>query len=299
MNCVETVGRADEATEAAGCAARDGVMNMSFFSSSPDTGRSGEIVARSSSEPQLEPCAAVASIRIAASSLTAMLDALKRKKGVPPRLTHSADISQWSRHQAGACSSPRQLEQTWCLFLLEIFFPALTEESPSASRLLGEKSLGPLTETYGIPFYLQYLAHWPEYFIVAEAPSGELMGYIMGKAEGSVAREEWHGHVTALSVAPEFRRLGLAAKLMEMLEEISERKGGFFVDLFVRVSNQVAVNMYKRLGYSVYRTVIEYYSASNGEPDEDAYDMRKALSRDSKKKLIIPMPHPVRPEEIE
>lgn len=48
---------------------------------------------------------------------------------------------------------------------------------------------------------------------------------VMGKAEGSVAREEWHGHVTALSVAPEFRRLGLAAKLMDMLEEISERCG--------------------------------------------------------------------------
>uniref|UniRef100_A0A8D0JJH3 N-alpha-acetyltransferase 20 n=1 Tax=Sus scrofa TaxID=9823 RepID=A0A8D0JJH3_PIG len=122
---------------------------------------------------------------------------------------------------------------------------------------------------------------------------------VMGKAEGSVAREEWHGHVTALSVAPEFRRLGLAAKLMELLEEISERKGGFFVDLFVRVSNQVAVNMYKQLGYSVYRTVIEYYSASNGEPDEDAYDMRKALSRDTEKKSIIPLPHPVRPEDIE
>uniref|UniRef100_A0A452RW20 N-alpha-acetyltransferase 20 n=1 Tax=Ursus americanus TaxID=9643 RepID=A0A452RW20_URSAM len=164
---------------------------------------------------------------------------------------------------------------------------------------LSFSNLDPLTETYGIPFYLQYLAHWPEYFIVAEAPGGELMGYIMGKAEGSVAREEWHGHVTALSVAPEFRRLGLAAKLMELLEEISERKGGFFVDLFVRVSNQVAVNMYKQLGYSVYRTVIEYYSASNGEPDEDAYDMRKALSRDTEKKSIIPLPHPVRPEDIE
>ncbi|KAH0521554.1 N-alpha-acetyltransferase 20 [Microtus ochrogaster] len=128
-------------------------------------------------------------------------------------------------------------------------------------------NLDPLTETYGIPFYLQYLAHWPEYFIVAEAPGGELMGYIMGKAEGSVAREEWHGHVTALSVAPEFRHLGLAAKHMELLEEISERK--------------------------------EYYSASNGEPDEDAYDMRKALSRDTEKKSIIPLPHPVRPEDIE
>lgn len=50
-----------------------------------------------------------------------------------------------------------------------------------------------------------------------------IVSAVMGKAEGSVAREEWHGHVTALSVAPEFRRLGLAAKLMEMLEEISER----------------------------------------------------------------------------
>ncbi|KAL1766293.1 N-alpha-acetyltransferase 20 [Sigmodon hispidus] len=66
-----------------------------------------------------------------------------------------------------------------------------------------------------------------------------------------------------------------------------------------RVSNQVAVNMYKQLGYSVYRTVIEYYSASNGELDEDAYDMRKALSRDTEKKSIIPLPHPVRPEDIE
>ena len=45
----------------------------------------------------------------------------------------------------------------------------------------------------------------------------------MGKAEGSVQQEEWHGHVTAVTVAPEFRRLGLAARLMSNLEEISEK----------------------------------------------------------------------------
>ena len=61
-------------------------------------------------------------------------------------------------------------------------------------------NLDPLGETYGIPFYLEYLAHWLEYFFIAEAPGGELMGYTMGKAEGSVAREEWHGHVIALSL---------------------------------------------------------------------------------------------------
>lgn len=35
------------------------------------------------------------------------------------------------------------------------------------------------------------------------------------------------------------------------------------MDLFVRASNAVAVGMYERLGYSVYRRVLGYYS--NGE----------------------------------
>lgn len=155
-------------------------------------------------------------------------------------------------------------------------------------------NLDPLTETYGLPFYLQYLAHWPEYFQVAESPSGEIMGYIMGKAEGPA--DNWHGHVTALTVAPEYRRLGLAAKLMDILEDISEKKKCYFVDLFVRVSNRVAVDMYRRLGYIVYRRVLEYYS---GDVDEDAFDMRKALSHDIEKKSVIPFTRDVRPEELE
>ncbi|XP_049874936.1 N-alpha-acetyltransferase 20 [Pectinophora gossypiella] len=155
-------------------------------------------------------------------------------------------------------------------------------------------NLDPLTETYGLSFYTQYLAHWPEYFQVAEAPSGEIMGYIMGKAEGH--GENWHGHVTALTVSPDYRRLGLAATLMNILEDVSEKKKAYFVDLFVRVSNKVAINMYKNLGYIVYRTVLEYYS---GDPDEDAYDMRKACSRDVAKKSVIPLSHPVRPEDVD
>lgn len=30
---------------------------------------------------------------------------------------------------------------------------------------------------YGLTFYMQYLAHWPEYFQLTEAPGGEIMGY--------------------------------------------------------------------------------------------------------------------------
>ena len=43
----------------------------------------------------------------------------------------------------------------------------------------------------------------------------------MGKTEGH--GEQWHGHVTAVTVAPTFRRLGLARKLMDYLEDVSER----------------------------------------------------------------------------
>ena len=44
---------------------------------------------------------------------------------------------------------------------------------------------------------------------------------VMGKTEGF--DEDWHGHVTALTVGPEFRRLGLAETLMERLEKNSEQ----------------------------------------------------------------------------
>ena len=59
-------------------------------------------------------------------------------------------------------------------------------------------------------------------------------------------------------------------------------------------SNILAINMYKKFGYSTYRTVLGYYSG-----EEDAYDMRKALPRDVDKKSIIPLTEPVYPEDLE
>ena len=50
---------------------------------------------------------------------------------------------------------------------------------------------------------------------------------------------------------------------------VLDRKNCYFVDLFVRKSNEVAIDMYKKLDYVVYRTVIDYYAGS--EIDEDAY----------------------------
>jgi len=147
---------------------------------------------------------------------------------------------------------------------------------------------------YHVGFYLQYLSEWPDIFYVAETPCGATMGYVMGKAEGE--GENWHGHVTAVTVAPEFRRLGLGRKLMSVLEDVSEKVyNAYFVDLYVRNSNQVAIGMYKRFGYSIYRRVLKYYSAG---PEEDAFDMRRALPRDVDRRSIVPMGRSVHPSEL-
>ena len=104
------------------------------------------------------------------------------------------------------------------------------------------------------------------------------MVLVLGNAEGR--GNDWHGHVTALTVAPEYRRLHLGRTMMDLLERISDQVyRGFFVDLYVRYSNHKAIGMYEGLGYSVYRRVREYYSSTGpgGVEDEDAYGTANAL----------------------
>ena len=99
------------------------------------------------------------------------------------------------------------------------------------------------------------------------------------------AETDWHGHVTALTVAPEYRRIGLANQLMDELEDVSDNThDAYFVDLFVRKSNDVAITMYKKLGYDVYRTVLGYYSGSDAE---DAYGACGQTRQREKHKEVV------------
>ena len=81
---------------------------------------------------------------------------------------------------------------------------------------------------------------------------------------------------------------------MDYLEDVTDKiHNAFFVDLFVRPSNKVAVKMYENLGYVVFRTVEGYYN------DEDAYDMRKAMPRDKERKSLIASKKRIKPHELE
>jgi N-terminal acetyltransferase B complex catalytic subunit len=163
----------------------------------------------------------------------------------------------------------------------------------------------PLTATYDVSYYLSYLARWPDYNFVSRSFDGKMMGYILGKAEGPHGMpqesaqkiKKWHGHVTAVTVTPDFRRLGLASELMYFLELVSEKHyDAWFVDLFVRASN-VAIKMYEKLGYVVYRRVKEYYH-DDGKP-EDGLDMRKSCPKDKEKVSEIPLGRDIYHDEIE
>lgn len=161
--------------------------------------------------------------------------------------------------------------------------------TPTDLFSLNLTNLDPLTENYDLGFYLNYLMRWPSLFNVVEDHDGSIVGYIMGKLEEqppSMRHSEhytpWHGHITVLTVAPASRRLGHARRLTESLERSSDINDAWFVDLYVRAGNKVAVGMYKGMGYSVFRRVVNYYSddPTGLSEGEDAFDMRKPCSRD-------------------
>ena len=79
-------------------------------------------------------------------------------------------------------------------------------------------------------------------------------------------------------------RLSLPAAMMPFLRTVEKIHDGYFVDLYVRVSNAVAIQMYK-VSYVIYRQVIGYYSGT-----EDGYDMRERYPRPESE---VPMTHRV------
>lgn len=160
-------------------------------------------------------------------------------------------------------------------------------------------------------------------------------GAVMGKAEGR--KTDWHGHVTAVTVAPEFRRLGLAKRLMDELERVSEHMyaAWWSVDLFASSLTPVCAAMMATLWtYSCeYPTLSPSKCTRNSGTLSTAKsstttrarkmhtvrsfalpnpsragciltlcynwpDMRKALPRDVDRKSVVPLDHPVHPHEL-
>lgn len=133
-----------------------------------------------------------------------------------------------------------------------------------------------LPENYTDFFFVDLFRRFPETFFVAEM-NGEIVGYIMCRIEvgllnlglSGLAKK---GHVVSVAVKPEHRRKGIGEGLVGKAMESMRLYNGRQCYLEVRVTNTSAIELYKKLGFDVTRTIKGYYADG-----EDAYVMSKKL----------------------
>ena len=133
-----------------------------------------------------------------------------------------------------------------------------------------------LPENYTDFFFIDLHERFPETFIVAEE-DGKIVGYIMSRIEvglsnfglGGLMRK---GHVVSIAVLPQNRRKGVAQALINTAMDGMRYYKAKQCFLEVRVTNDVGIALYKKLGFEVSRTNNGYYSDG-----EDAYVMTKKL----------------------
>ncbi|MDQ1280853.1 MAG: [ribosomal protein S18]-alanine N-acetyltransferase [Thermoproteota archaeon] len=133
-----------------------------------------------------------------------------------------------------------------------------------------------LPENYNNSFFLELFYGFPKTFIIASVGS-KIAGYIMCRIETGFSEVKKisivkKGHVVSIAVIPEYRRNGIGYNL------ISKALAGMFeyraneCYLEVRVSNDTAINLYKKLGFKQIKTINGYY-----KDGESAYLMTKSL----------------------
>jgi [ribosomal protein S18]-alanine N-acetyltransferase len=133
-----------------------------------------------------------------------------------------------------------------------------------------------LPENYTDFFFMDLHQRFPETFIVAEE-NEELAGYIMCRIEVGLSNYGFgglvkKGHVVSIAVMPQHRRKGVAQAVIKRALEGMDYYKAKQCFLEVRVTNDIAISLYKKLGFEITRTIKGYYSDG-----EDAYVMTKRV----------------------
>ena len=92
--------------------------------------------------------------------------------------------------------------------------------------------------------------------------NGELAGFIIGHLD--IERNQSAGHILTIDVVTQYRRKGIAQKLMHEVEETVKQKGAKECRLEVREDNTAALNLYQKLGYKKIAKLENYYPTAHG-----------------------------------
>jgi len=131
-----------------------------------------------------------------------------------------------------------------------------------------------LPENYPYYFFVEHLKEYGAAFYVAEV-DGEVVGYIMPRIEWGFSNIKQlpilvkKGHVVSIAVLEGYRNRGIGTALLQAsLKAMKEVYGAEEAYLEVRVSNQPAIHLYRKLGFKEVKVLKHYYADG-----EDAYLM--------------------------
>ncbi len=92
--------------------------------------------------------------------------------------------------------------------------------------------------------------------------NGKIVGFVIGMIH--MERNALVGHILTIDVLPQYRRRGIAQKLLEKIEEILREKGVKACCLEVREDNVAALKLYQKLGYRKIAKLENYYGNAHG-----------------------------------
>lgn len=118
---------------------------------------------------------------------------------------------------------------------------------------------------------------FPKTFIIAET-NGEIVGYIMCRIETGIPSFRFlgitrKGHVISIAVSSGHQKKGIGFALVQEAMQAMLAYKAKECYLEVRTSNLPAIELYKKLGFEVTRTIRDYYADG-----EDAFIMARQLS---------------------
>ncbi len=97
---------------------------------------------------------------------------------------------------------------------------------------------------------------------LAAKSNADIAGFIIAQIDMEDSAE--FGHIITLNIPSNFRKKGVATKLLQEIQELLKQRGISECRLEVREDNHPAIKLYQKLGYQTIAKLERYYGKKHG-----------------------------------
>ena len=135
------------------------------------------------------------------------------------------------------------------------------EQEPAYLPAMRELISRDLSEPYSIYVYRYFLYSWPDLCFLCISPDNKLLGVVINKLEPHTPPSKWgylpdpnnpppnRGYIAMLATHAQYRKRGIASKLVKLAISAMKDKGADEVVLETEVMNEASLRLYGRLGF--------------------------------------------------